>query len=218
MGSHRPGSPGRVDSAACKSQQYHTTSLRHYTAAGCVWRSFASHPTARSQGRADPAAQERRSAVQDTVPLRWSESGSSPECPYLLVHTCLPSHQIINLSGKRRNIRVNLLSGSYQGKGTYQVSYQPRPPNIPPINLMGQGGLFTVAAACWWGSSVDGDAAAVVSPPSASLLLLLCMGHVWKMAMPKLTAYGTAEGDRPRSAPVPPWLHGDITGMPSLLK
>ena len=70
--------------------------------------------------------------------------GSSPECPYLLVHACLPSHQIINLSGKRRNIRVNLLSGSYQGKGTYQVSYQPRPPNIPPINLMGQGGLFTV--------------------------------------------------------------------------
>ena len=72
--------------------------------------------------------------------------GSSPECPYLLVHTgtCLPSHQIINLSGKRRNIRVYLLSGSYQGKGTYQVSYQPRPPNIPPINLMGQGGLFTV--------------------------------------------------------------------------
>ena len=56
VGSHRPGSLDTVDSAA---QQ--TTSMRHYTADGCVWRSFASHPTARSQGRAervDPAAQE----------------------------------------------------------------------------------------------------------------------------------------------------------------
>ena len=56
-----------------------SSSLMHHTAAGCVWRSFASDPTARSQVRAGPAAQERRWAVQDPPGIARI-GGSSPEC------------------------------------------------------------------------------------------------------------------------------------------